>query len=115
MSEHDAASDRADLTPHTNNVWLPAGTERTVLLSGATTPVSSPDGAPAVVEVGFDPAGDVVARMDGDVLGEFDAETSADLSPSLRLLEARGLVALAHGSFTTVDGQPVLTVLGYSI
>ena len=106
MSEHNAADGRADLSPHTSSVWLPAGTQRTVLIDAAPCP----DGSPAVVEICFDSAGDVVARMDGDVLGHFDAEASADLSPSLRLLEARGLVALARGSFTTVDDQPALTI-----
>lgn len=110
MSEHDAAGSRADLSPHTSSVWLPAGTQRTVLIDVSPAPFPSSDGTPAVVEVCFDPAGDVVARMDGEVLGAFDAEASAALSPSLRLLEARGLVAVAHGAFTTVDGQPALTV-----
>lgn len=110
MSEHDAAGSRADQPPHTSSVWLPAGTQRTVLIDASTAPFPSSDGTPAVVEVCFDPAGDVVARMDGEILGAFDAEASAALSPSLRLLEARGLVAVAHGAFTTVDGQPALTV-----
>lgn len=110
MTKHDAASGRADLSPHTNSVWLPAGTQRTVLIDGAVTPSFFTEGGPAVVEVGFDPAGDVVARIDGEVLGEFDGESSAQLSPSLRQLESRGFVALAHGTFTTVEGVPALTV-----
>lgn len=110
MSEHDAAGSRSDLPPRTSSVWLPAGTQRTVLIDASPTPFPSSDGTPAVVEVCFDPAGDAVARMGGEILGAFDAEASAALSPSLRLLEARGLVAVAHGVFTTVNGQPAVTV-----
>lgn len=108
MTKHEADNGRADLSPHTNSVWLPSGTQRTVLIDD--TPALFTDGNPVVVEVGFDPAGDVVAKIDGDVLGAFDAETSAELSPSLRLLETRGLVALAHGAFTTKGGEPAVTV-----
>ncbi|WP_087116988.1 hypothetical protein [Corynebacterium urinipleomorphum] len=109
MSEHNAASGRADLSPHTSSVWLPAGTQRIVLIDGTAPPYFS-DGGPTVVEVGFDPAGEVVARIDGDTLGEFDGESSAQLSPSLRQLESRGLIALAHGVFATVNGSPAVTV-----
>ena len=108
MTKHEADNGRADLSPQTNSVWLPSGTQRTVLIDD--TPALFTDGNPVVVEVGFDPAGDVVAKIDGDVLGAFDAETSAELSPSLRLLETRGLVALAHGAFTTKGGEPAVTV-----
>lgn len=110
MTKHDADSGRADLSPRTNSVWLPAGAKHTVLIDAAAYPSFFSEGGPAVVEVGFDPAGDVVARVDGETLGEFDGESSAQLSPSLRQLESRGLVALAHGSFTTVDGAPAVTV-----
>lgn len=109
MSEHNAASGRADLSPHTSSVWLPAGTQRTVLIDGTAPPYFS-TGSPTVVEVGFDPAGEVVARIDGDTLGDFDGEDSAQLSPSLRQLESRGLIALAHGVFATVNGIPAVTV-----
>lgn len=76
MSEHDAAGSRAGQSPHTSSVWLPAGTQRTVLIDASPAPFPSYDGTPAVVEVCFDPAGDVVARMDGEILGAFDAEAS---------------------------------------
>lgn len=112
MTKHnaDSGSGRADLSPHAHTVWLPAGAQHTVLIDATATPSFFTDGGPAVVEVGFDPAGDVVARIDGEVLGEFEGESSAQLSPSLRQLESRGLIALAHGSFATVDGAPALTV-----
>ena len=35
MSEHDAAGSRSDLPPRTSSVWLPAGTQRTVLIDAA--------------------------------------------------------------------------------
>lgn len=110
MTKHDAASGRADLSAHTNSVWLPAGTQRTVLIDAAATPSLFSESGSVVVEVGFDPAGEVVASIDGDTLGEFDGESSAQLSPSLRQLESRGLVALAHGFFTVVDDAPAVTV-----
>ncbi|SIS38843.1 hypothetical protein SAMN05444817_101165 [Corynebacterium appendicis CIP 107643] len=84
MSEHDAAGSRAGLSPHASSVWLPVGTQRTVLIDASPTPFPSSDGTPAVVEVCFDPAGDVVARMDGEILGAFDAEASAALRKSPR-------------------------------
>ena len=106
------AKDRSDLSPQTQSVWLPAGTPRVITLEPAAAEcvgVSS-DGARVAVEIAFDAAGDVVARIDGEVLGEFDSAASAELSPSLRMMESRGLIALAHGVYSTADGTPTVTV-----
>ena len=77
MSEHNAASGRADLSPHTSSVWLPAGTQRTVLIDGTAPPYFS-TGSPTVVEVGFDPAGEVVARRAMVALAAGEGGTVAD-------------------------------------
>lgn len=108
----NAGSSRADLSPHTQSVWLPTGTPRVIYLdeAGASATGVQTDGARVAVEIGFDAAGEVVARMDGTIVGELDGAAGIELSPSLRMLESRGLIALAHGVFSLIDDTPVLTI-----
>ncbi|AQQ14132.1 hypothetical protein CGLAU_00685 [Corynebacterium glaucum] len=60
--------------------------------------------------VGFDDAGDVVVRLDGNDVAHLDPATSAALEPTLRALERRGLTAVARGYHAPVGGQPQLTI-----
>lgn len=108
----DSGSSRADLSPHTQSVWLPTGTAHTLHLdeAGADAVGVWTDGARVAVEVGFDAAGEVVARIDGHVLGELDESAGTQLAPSLRMLESRGLIALAHGVFSLIDDTPAITI-----
>ena len=103
---------RSDLSPHAQSVWLPTGTPRVIHLDEAAAEALGvrTDGAPVAVEIGFDAAGEVVALVDGRIVGELDGPAGMELSPSLRLLESRGLIALAHGVFSLIDGSPALTI-----
>lgn len=74
-------------------VFLGAGGPHEVELIAAAEQ-TEPKHLLATVE--FDDAGEVVVAVDGKVVGELNADVSSALTPTLRLLEERGLTAVAR-------------------
>ena len=87
---------------------LPAGERYVADLTGAL-PVEAP--AQVLVSLGFDDAGEIVLCVDGDVIGELDPAAGEALTPTLRRLEERGLIAVARGYTTAVEGGTSLAVI----
>ena len=87
---------------------LPAG-ERYVAELHEELPVESP--AQVLVSMGFDDAGDIELCVDGDIVGELDPAAGEALTPTLRRLEDRGLIAVARGYTTAVVGGTSLAVI----
>ena len=87
---------------------LPAGERYVADLTGAL-PVETP--AQVLVSLGFDDAGEIVLCVDGDVIGELDPAAGEALTPTLRRLEERGLIAVARDYTTAVEGGTSLAVI----
>ena len=60
---------------------------------------------------GFDDAGEIVLCVDGDIIGELDPAAGEALTPTLRRLEDRGLIAVARGYTTAVEAGTSLAVI----
>ncbi|WP_413540770.1 hypothetical protein, partial [Corynebacterium fournieri] len=86
---------------------LPGGARYPADLS---EPLSVETPAQVLVSLGFDDAGEVVLCVDGEVVGELDPTAGEALTPTLRRLEERGLIAVARGYTTSADGETALTV-----
>ncbi|MCG7290625.1 hypothetical protein MHX64_11230, partial [Corynebacterium sp. ACRPZ] len=87
---------------------LPAGERYVADLTGKL-PVEAP--AQVLVSMGFDDAGEIVLCVDGDIIGELDPAAGEALTPTLRRLEDRGLIAVARGYTTAVEAGTSLAVI----
>lgn len=101
----------ASLPPEAQRVWLPAGAERPISVADDFDPAAAglSRDEPFVAALEFDPAGEVLVRVNGQVMGELDNDCGAELSPMLRTLEGRGLTAVVEGAFSLIDGHPTIS------
>ncbi|WP_311357405.1 hypothetical protein [Corynebacterium riegelii] len=63
-----------------------------------------------LVTLGFDDAGEVSAYIDGVEVAQLDPAQGAEVAPTLRSMERRGLVPVARGYHSPIGGAPVLSL-----